>query len=205
MDIFINEGRVMDPINLLVAVNLFVSMSANYSGARKGLKTSVTKVIERPTSFLQKTPPNVAVVVLILTIVSIFKVGTLSENFEEQFQLYRIIGLILFIVFSWIQVWAYKSLGNIYAQDVVILKGHKLYTNEIYKFIRHPQYVSQLLSDLGAGAALLSYTILPIVILLEVPLFIMRAALEEKILKKHFGEDFNSYKRRSGFMIPFIG
>lgn len=195
----------MDPINLLVAINLFVSMSANYSGARKGLKTSITKAVERPTTFLQKIPPNIAVIVLLLTIVSIFKVGTLAGDYEQQFESLRILGLILFVVFSWIQVWAYKSLGNSYAQDVVILKDHKLCTTGIYKFIRHPQYMSQLLSDLGAGLALLSYTVLPIVILFEIPLFIMRALLEEKLLKKHLGENYTAYKHRSGFMIPFIG
>ncbi len=195
----------MDPINLLVAINLFVSMSANYSGARKGLKTSITKVVDRPSSYLQKVPPNIAAVVLILTIVSIFKIGTLTENYEANFSNLRVVGLIIFILFSWIQVLSYKSLGKFYAQDIVILKEHELIEKGLYRFIRHPQYVSQLLSDLGAGIALLSYLVTPVVILVEIPLFIMRARLEEKMLRKHFGDYFVSYKKKSGFMIPFIG
>lgn len=195
----------MDPINLLIAVNLFVSMSANYSGAKKGLKTSITKVVERPATFLQKVPPNIAALVLILTILSILKIGSLSDNFEIQFENIRIAGLILFLIFSWLQVWAYKSLGKNYAQDIVILKEHQLYTNGIYKFIRHPQYISQVLSDLGAGLALLSFTVVPIVILFELPLFIMRASIEDKLLQKYFGEKFTAYKKQSGFIIPFIG
>jgi len=180
-------------------------MSANYSGARKGLKTSITKVIDRPVSHLQKIPPNVAALVLVLTIVGIFKIGTLSAELENRFITYRVIGLAMFVVFSWVQVFAYKSLGKSYSQDVVILKEHELHTNGIYRIIRHPQYLSQLLSDLGAGIALMSYLILPIVVLLEIPFFVMRAALEEKILQKHFKDSFLSYKKKSGFMIPFIG
>lgn len=195
----------MDAINLLVAINLFVSTSANFSGARKGLKTSITKVVERPQTFLQKIPPNVAALVLILTIVSIFKLGTLPGEYEIRFSALRIVGLNMFVIFSWLQVWAYKSLGNSYAQDIVILKGHELKTNGIYKFIRHPQYVSQILSDLGAGLALLGYFVVPIVVLIELPLFVMRAAEEDKLLQKHFGKEFLLYKNRSGFMIPFIG
>jgi protein-S-isoprenylcysteine O-methyltransferase Ste14 len=195
----------MDPINLIIAINLFVSMSANYSGARKGLKTSITKVTERPVSFLQKAPPNIAALILVLTIISIFKVGTLPEEFESRFFIVRIIGLVMFVIFSWIQVASYKSLGKNYAQDVVILKEHELYTGGFYRVIRHPQYVSQILSDLGAGLALLSYLVLPLVIVLEIPLFIMRAGLEEKMLKKHFGQEFENYKKKSGFIIPFIG
>ncbi len=192
-------------INILVAVNLFVSMSANFSGAKKGLKTSIAKVEERPVSFLQKYPPNAAAFILILTILGIFKIGTLPVEYETAFPSVRIAGLILFIIFSWVQVAAYKSMGEIYAPDVVILKGHKLKRSGLYKFIRHPQYLSQILSDLGAGLALLSYFVLPAVLLIEIPLFVMRAMLEEKILQKYFGDEFSAYKKRSGFMIPFVG
>lgn len=192
-------------INILVAINLLVSMSANLSGARKGLKTSITKVVERPVSFLQKFPPNIAALVLIFIIISIFNVGTLTNENGSRFFVLRITGLIMFIIFSWLQVLAYKSLGSSYAQDVVIMKEHELVTDGIYKFIRHPQYLFQLLSDLGAGLALLSYLIVPIVTLIELPLFIMRALLEDKLLQKHFGDEYYAYKKRSGFMIPFIG
>lgn len=195
----------MDPINLLIAINLFVSTSANYSGAKKGLKTSITRVVERPITFLQKVPPNTAALVLILTILSVFKIGSLTGNYEIQFDNIRLIGVIMFIVFSWLQVWAYKSLGKDYAQDIVILNEHQLHTTGIYKFIRHPQYISQALSDLGAGLALLSFTVIPIVVLFELPLFIMRASVEDKLLQKYFGEKFSAYKKQSGFIIPFIG
>ena len=195
----------MDPINLLAAINLFVSMSTNFSGAKKGLKTSITKVVERPMTFLQKAPPNIAALILVLTIISVFKIGTLPAESEQNYHVLRIVGLVTFVVFSWIQVWAYKTLGKNYAQDIVIMKEHNLVTKGIYSIIRHPQYVSQVLSDLGAGIALMSYLVVPLVLIAEIPLFIMRAVVEEKMLRKHFGENFVSYKKHSGFMIPFIG
>jgi protein-S-isoprenylcysteine O-methyltransferase Ste14 len=195
----------MDPINLLTAINLFISMSANFSGAKKGIKTAVTKVVEKPATFLQKTPPNIAALILILTFLAIFKVGTMPEEFEKDYNLIRIIGLVVFIIFSWLQVLAYKSLGKNYTQDIVILKEHSLITSGIYRFVRHPQYISQILSDLGAGIALMSYLVIPLVVFIEIPLFIMRALAEEKILGKHFGEQFENYKKHSGFIIPFVG
>jgi len=195
----------MDPINLLTAINLFVTMSANFSGARKGFKTSITKVIERPKTFLQKFPPNLAALILVFIILGVFKVGTLTGIYETRLNAFRIVGLVLFVVFSWIQIWSYKLLGSSYSQDIIIQKNHKIITAGIYKFIRHPQYLSQILSDLGAAIALMSYIALPFIIVLEIPLFIMRAMLEDKLLKKHFGEEYLSYKNKSGFMIPFIG
>ncbi|MCX7874857.1 MAG: isoprenylcysteine carboxylmethyltransferase family protein [Melioribacteraceae bacterium] len=195
----------MDPINLILAINLFLTSSANFSGAKKGLKTSVLKVVEKPNSYLQKIPPNISALIFVLTILGIFKVGTLSENYEQELFSWRLIGLGLNIIFSWLQVLSYKTLGKNYSQDVVIMKEHALVTSGIYKFIRHPQYLSQILADLGAGLALLSFLVFPVTLIFEFPLFILRANLEEKILKKHFGDKFLSYKKNSGFMIPFIG
>lgn len=195
----------MDPINLILAINLFLTSSANFSGAKKGLKTSVLKTIEKPNSILQKLPPNISALIFVLIILGVFKVGTLSENYEQNFYSWRLVGLVFNIVFSWLQVLSYKTLGKNYSQDVVIMKEHNLVTNGIYKFIRHPQYLSQILSDLGAGLALLSYLVFLIALLIELPLFIARAILEEKILLKHFGEKFIAYKKQSGFIFPFIG
>lgn len=201
----LKKGRFMDPINIILAINLFLTSSANFSGAKKGLKTSVVKSVERPVSFLQSVPPNISALIFVLTILGIFKVGTLPEDYEQKFYQWRIMGLVVNVIFSWLQILSYKTLGKNYAQDVVIMKEHNLITTGIYKFIRHPQYLSQIISDLGAGLALLSYLVFPITLLIELPLFISRAILEEKLLQKHFGEKFLAYKKKSGFIFPFIG
>ena len=195
----------MDPINIIVAVNLFVSMSANLSAAKKGMKSKLSNVVERPNTYLQKYPPNIAALVLILTILGIFNIGVLSEGFKEQFVVYRVIGLLLFIIFSWIQVYSFRSLGKYYSQDILIFKDHQLINKGFYKIIRHPQYFSQILSDLGVGIALMGYIIIPIVLILEIPLFILRAKAEDNLLKKHFGEAFQEYKNKSGFLLPYVG
>ncbi len=195
----------MDPINLLIIINLIATISANWSGAKKGLRTSVTKVIERPHTYLQKLPPNISALILILIILGIFDLGNLSIKNDEKYQMFRIAGLIVFITFSWLQVSAFKSLGNYYTQDIVILKEHKLINSGLYKFIRHPQYLCQILSDIGAGIALFNYLIVPIVVLVELPLFVLRARYEDKLLEKYFKEEFINYKKQSGFFIPFIG
>ena len=194
----------MDVINLLVGINLFLSLTANASGAKKGLKSTVSEVIERPKTYLQKWPLNIAAVVLILEILGVFKLGTLTIQETDSLYSYRLIGLIVFLVFSWVQVWSYKTMGKNYSQEVVVSKKQELVTEGPYKYVRHPQYISQLISDIGAGVALASYLVLPVVLLLQIPLFILRALLEEKLLLKRF-EDYETYKKHSGFMIPFIG
>jgi protein-S-isoprenylcysteine O-methyltransferase Ste14 len=110
----------------------------------------------------------------------------------------------VYILFSWIQIWAYKSMGENYAQEILIFKDHRLIEKGPFGIVRHPQYISQILLDLGAGIATLSYILIPLA-LIELPLLILRAALEEKLLAKNFKDTFDSYKKKTGFMIPFVG
>ena len=195
----------MDPLNLLVGINLFVNMSANYSAAKTGLKISFTKALEKPDTYLQKLPPNVSALVLIVVIAGIFNFGVLDDTLKEEYSILRYVGLALFVIFSWLQVYSFKSLKENYAQEILILKKHNLITDGIYKFVRHPQYLSQILSDLGAALAVMSFIAIPIVLLLEIPLFILRAKFEERLLQKHFKKDYEEYKKKTGFLIPFVG
>jgi protein-S-isoprenylcysteine O-methyltransferase Ste14 len=191
----------MDPINIIAGLNLVATFGANLTGAKKGLKSTIGASREKPKTYLQKFPLILATLTLIALILAIFQIFTLP--YTNTNMILRLIGLIIYLIFSWIQIWSYRTLGESYSQEIVILKNHKLVTSGPFKFIRHPQYVSQILMDLGAGVATLSYIIIPLAII-QIPFVIMRANLEEKLLSKHIKE-FAEYKSKSGFMIPFIG
>ncbi|MFH0736439.1 MAG: isoprenylcysteine carboxylmethyltransferase family protein [bacterium] len=193
----------MDPINIFCGIVLIVSLVSNLTGAKKGFKTSISQNKEKPKTYLQKYPVNLSAIILIIVVLGVFKIGTIEIAADYYF--YRIAGLIFFALGSFLQIYSYKSLKNNYSQDVVILKDQKLVTLGIYKYVRHPQYFWQLISDLGVSIALVSFIALPLVILLEIPLFYLRGKLEDKLLEKHFGEKFRNYKKRTGFFVPFIG
>lgn len=192
----------MDPINILAGFNLIATFGANISGTGKRLKGTVTVPKEKPASYLQKLPIILSTVTLFLFILALFQVGTV--NYGQGYQSLRITGLIVYLVFSWVQIFAFKKLGDNYSQEVLIHRNHQLVTKGLYKFIRHPQYLSQLLMDVGAGVATLSFLVIPLA-LVQIPFLILRAKLEEKLLEKVFKEKFMEYKSNSGFMLPFLG
>lgn len=192
----------MDPINIIAGLNLIATFGANITGAKKGLKSTVTVAKEKPDTFLQKIPLVISVITLIFFILSIFQVGTIS--YKPEYQTIRTVGLIVYLVFSWIQIFAFKALGDNYSQEVLIYRHHKLVTKGPFRVIRHPQYLSQILMDLGAAVATLSFLVFPLAII-EIPVLIMRAVLEDNLLNKNFKDEFIKYKSKSGFMLPFIG
>lgn len=193
----------MDPINIIILLNIIATFGANLTGAKKGLKSTVTPVKERPKTYLQKLPLVIAALTLVLLILAVFQIGTLDYTVNAHLTNYRIIGLVIYLIFSWTQIWAYKSMGESYSQEIVVFKDHKLADKGPFKLIRHPQYLSQILVDLGGGFAALSYILIPLAII-QIPILVMRASFEEKLLTKHLKTDFEAYKNSRGFMIPFI-
>jgi protein-S-isoprenylcysteine O-methyltransferase Ste14 len=192
----------MDPINIIILLNIIGTFGANVTGAKRGLKSTVSEIKDKPKTFLQKFPPVISMLSLVALILAVFQIGTME--YLDEYSLIRYIGLAVYLIFSWIQVWSFKSLGDNYSQDIMIKKNHELITNGPFKIIRHPQYLCQIVLDLGATAATFSYLV-GIFALIEIPIYIMRASLEDKLLAKYFSEKFSDYKKKSGFMIPFIG
>ncbi len=192
----------MDPINIIVGLNIIATFGANFSGAKKGVKDKVGVFKDKPKTYLQTLPLVLSTINLLVLILAVFQIGTF--NYNQDNQVYRIIGLIFYVIFSWIQIWAFKVLGDNYSQEVAIRKSHSLVTSGPFKMIRHPQYFSQILLDLGGALATLSFILVPLAII-QIPFLFMRASLEDKLLEKHFGEDFRVYKKKSGQFLPFIG
>jgi protein-S-isoprenylcysteine O-methyltransferase Ste14 len=192
----------MDPFNIIILLNIIGTFGANVTGAKRGLKSTVSEIREKPKTFLQKFPPILSMLSLVALVLAVFQIGTF--DYTKEYDLIRYIGLAVYLVFSWIQVWSFKSLGDNYSQDIMIKKKHELVTEGPFKLIRHPQYMCQILLDLGATAATLGYVV-GLLALIEIPIYIMRASVEDKLLYKYFAEKFSDYKKKSGFMIPFIG
>ncbi len=192
----------MDPINIIIGLNIIATFGANISGAKKGLRSAVAEAKEKPSTYLQKLPLALSTMTLVVLILALFQIGTFE--YTDEYQTLRLIGLIIYLFFSWFQIYTYKSLGESYSQEIIIFKKHTLVKKGPFKLIRHPQYLSQILVDLGGAAAVLSFVLFPLA-LIEIPLLILRARLEEKIMLRHFGESYLTYKKQTGFFIPFIG
>lgn len=192
----------MDPINILIGINIIAVFGANIPAAKKGFKSVVAEHREKPKSYLQQLPNTLATLSLIALIIAVFQIGTLE--YKTGNNLLRLFSFAAYVVFSWVQIWVYKSLGDNYSQDVVIFKKHSLITTGPYKYIRHPQYAAQILVDIAAAFATLSYVVL-ILAIIEIPFLIKRGFFEDKLLKKYFGEKFDNYKKKSGFLFPFLG
>ncbi|MFB3057645.1 MAG: hypothetical protein ACE1ZQ_10855, partial [Ignavibacteriaceae bacterium] len=63
----------MDPINIIVGLNIIATFGANVSGAKKGFRDKVGAAKEKPNTYLQKLPVILSTITLIGLIFGIFQ------------------------------------------------------------------------------------------------------------------------------------
>jgi protein-S-isoprenylcysteine O-methyltransferase Ste14 len=107
----------------------------------------------------------------------------------------RLAGLVLAIFGFTLLTVARVQLGNAFS---IRPQATMLVTHGIYRRIRHPVYVFGAIGIAG----LLLYLNRPnwlAVFLVIVPMQVLRARQEERVLEERFGEEYRAYKRNTWF------
>ena len=115
----------------------------------------------------------------------------------------RYAGLVLLMAGGVLRVGAIATLKHRFSGLVAIQAQHELATGGLYRVIRHPGYLGLLLVlagwcllfRSGAGLALTAALVVP---------FIARVNAEEALLASEFGEAYDTYRRRTWRLLPFI-
>jgi protein-S-isoprenylcysteine O-methyltransferase Ste14 len=113
----------------------------------------------------------------------------------------RWIGLVLFVGGGALRMWPVFVLGNRFSGLVAIQPGHRLVTTGVYGVIRHPSYLGLLIGSLGWVLAFRSWVGVLLTALLIPPL-IARIHAEERLLRSHFGAEYDAYRARTSRLIP---
>lgn len=176
------------------------------------------------------------VLVLVLTVVSLFSSGNLSSGEQEDrgnrwvFIAFTVLAILLAylpaytdrkgifvidgdstrwlgiavgIVGGWFRVWPVFVLGNRFSGLVAIQPGHTLVTTGIYSQIRNPSYLGLIVGSLGWALAFRSGVGVVIALSMIFPL-LGRMNAEEKLLRAHFGVEYDTYYARTKRLIPWI-
>jgi protein-S-isoprenylcysteine O-methyltransferase Ste14 len=102
-----------------------------------------------------------------------------------------------------LRIWPVYVLKNRFSGLVAIQSGHKLETRGIYSVIRNPSYLGMLITSLGWVLAFRSGVGVVLSASLLVPL-IARIRAEERLLREHFGAEYDAYCLRTWRLLPGI-
>jgi protein-S-isoprenylcysteine O-methyltransferase Ste14 len=114
------------------------------------------------------------------------------------------LGLLIIVIGMIIRFISIWSLGKFFTVDVTIRDNHKIKSDGIYKFIRHPSYSGSILSFIGFGISLNNRLSLTIIIVLIIVAMLNRIRIEEKILTDQFGEAYLDYKKKTYCLVPWV-
>lgn len=113
----------------------------------------------------------------------------------------RWLGVALYVGGGALRLWPVFVLGRRFSGLVAIQPGHALVTDGIYSVIRNPSYVGLLVLSLGWALAFRS-GVGVLLAALNIPPIVARIRSEEKLLRAHFGEEYEAYRTRTWRLVP---
>ena len=113
------------------------------------------------------------------------------------------IGLALVVCGLGFSVWARVHLGRLWSGSVTLKAGHTIVKTGPYGITRHPIYTGMLLAALGTSLAIGTAAAAAGFVLLCVG-FVIKSGQEERLLRGHFGEAYEEYRRHMRRLIPYV-
>ncbi|MEJ6783790.1 methyltransferase family protein [Aminobacter sp. Piv2-1] len=110
-------------------------------------------------------------------------------------------GIVLLLGGSLLRLWPVFVLGDRFSGLVAIQPGHKLVTTGIYGVVRNPSYLGLLVGALG-WALVFRSGVGVLIAALNLPPLLARIAAEERLLHRHFGKEYEDYRRRTWRLVP---
>lgn len=97
---------------------------------------------------------------------------------------------------------AVRHLGKQWAIRARLVEGHQLVTSGPYAWVRHPIYTGMLGMLVATGLVLATLTRLAVGLGLFLAGTRVRTSAEEALLRQEFGEAFEAYRQRTGWLLP---
>jgi len=113
----------------------------------------------------------------------------------------RWIGVLVYVVGGALRLFPVFVLGRRFSGLVAIQTDHNLETRGIYSVVRNPSYLGMLINMIGWGLAFRGWSGVAIAFLLLIPL-VARIHSEERLLRQHFGAEYDAYFARTWRLIP---
>ena len=112
-------------------------------------------------------------------------------------------GLVLATLGMGLIFWSSWALGRLYSPEVTLQKEHRLVTDGLYRYIRHPRYLGGMIQGIGLSLLFRSWIGL-VLTLVFVIIILFRIKDEEVLMNKEFGETWKDYCQKSWRLLPFI-
>lgn len=113
-------------------------------------------------------------------------------------------GIAVFILGAIIRTTARLQLGKLFTFNVKIMQDHRLKTDGLYAYIRHPGYTGLILEVLGWVIFFETWLGTIAAALFFLPSLYYRIRVEENTLRQNFGHEYEEYCSKVKALVPGI-
>lgn len=140
-------------------------------------------------------------IVLLLPFVSTFT-GWLDFANYSAIAVLQTVGAFIFIAGLWVLRCSHVDLGKNFSPSLFIRDQHQLVTHGIYRYIRHPMYLSFLMWAVGQALLINNWLAGPLGIIAFLLIYGFRIEREEQQLLDNFGDQYREYQHKCGRLLP---
>ena len=133
-----------------------------------------------------------------------FSIGATTIGRIYHWDTFFAIGFILIAIGLVIRIQSIMILKQYFTYTVAKIEHHELIEIGLYKYIRHPGYLGQLIIFIGIP---ISFSNWLSVVLMMIPVllgYIYRIKVEERFMIEQLGQKYIDYKNRTNRLIPMI-
>jgi protein-S-isoprenylcysteine O-methyltransferase Ste14 len=112
------------------------------------------------------------------------------------------IGAATMIASLWLFWRSHADLGQNWSVSLELRDGHQLVTRGVYRSVRHPMYASIWLWGVAQGMLLQNWLAGWLVVPVFAAMYFLRTPREEQMMLEAFGDEYRSYMRRTGRLVP---
>jgi protein-S-isoprenylcysteine O-methyltransferase Ste14 len=121
-----------------------------------------------------------------------------------QWDTFFVIGSVLVLAGLIIRVKSIMKLKQQFTYTVTKIENHELIQTGLYKIIRHPGYLGQLIIFLGISVCLSNWLSILLMIIPVLFGYLNRIKVEEKFMIEQMGQKYLDYQKKTKRLIPGI-
>jgi protein-S-isoprenylcysteine O-methyltransferase Ste14 len=133
-----------------------------------------------------------------------FSIGATKMGRIYPWNTFFTLGMILIVIGFMVRIRSIQTLKQYFTYSVAKVENHKVIETGLYKFIRHPGYLGQLIIFVGISTSISNWLS---ILVMMIPItfgYLYRIKVEERFMVEQLGEKYLNYRERTKRLIPMI-
>jgi protein-S-isoprenylcysteine O-methyltransferase Ste14 len=133
-----------------------------------------------------------------------FLIGVTKTGRIYDWNTFFAIGMSLIVIGLMIRIHSILTLKQYFTYSVAKVENHKIIETGLYRFLRHPGYLGQLIIFLGISTSISNWISILFMMTPIIFGYLYRIKVEERFMIEQMGENYLNYQKRTKRLIPMV-